>query len=543
MAALHTHHPVALRGPSPLRPGAPALLVDVQADDFATALAAGLKATAWPRFGWPQRLPFDQLAAMGAVRALYQPIHRRFNLVLLDTHCAAFGAPRLDPRKIESSGFVVRRWVGPDPASGMPDATAISRPEHWQAWIERDGEAAGWQRFASQQHFDADPDPARRATGRTGNPVIDAALEAQGSAWPAEAGQRLYPLPPDVCTHARRTLLYGLVPASEAQRTRSASVVDYSAMRAPGPARDDFVAHLSPYLRPAAGARTLPAGGTSFDSTWLADEQALEADAPEPSSEALRRAQFTAFIRQLALEFDVGAGAGQSLEPLLDELQIVRILRSGPTTTRAQSSARAFILACVRVVREKNAPAVTMPDEWLAVPTGWTNRFVAGALAVLESRSAQSSLLQGRFDDAEALYSIRAFVRVKDDPACPPRLVWSEMSPLYRIAPWHASTGSPQARIALPPLTAQSLRSMKPNVAFELPPELQSLLARNSPKSLLEGKAGQGSEIGLSWLCSFSIPIITICAFIALNIILSLLDFVLRWMPLVKICLPIPRKR
>jgi hypothetical protein len=84
---------------------------------------------------------------------------------------------------------------------------------------------------------------------------------------------------------------------------------------------------------------------------------------------------------------------------------------------------------------------------------------------------------------------------------------------------------------------------MKPNVAFELPPSLQNLLANNAPADLLDGKGKDGGSLGIGWLCSFSIPIITICAFIALNIVLSLLNLFLRWMPFVKICLPIPTKK
>ena len=37
-----------------------------------------------------------------------------------------------------------------------------------------------------------------------------------------------------------------------------------------------------------------------------------------------------------------------------------------------------------------------------------------------------------------------------------------------------------------------------------------------------------------------SIPIITICAFIVLNIFLSLFDLFFSWMLFIKICLPIP---
>ena len=45
---------------------------------------------------------------------------------------------------------------------------------------------------------------------------------------------------------------------------------------------------------------------------------------------------------------------------------------------------------------------------------------------------------------------------------------------------------------------------------------------------------------GIGMVCSLSIPIITICALLLLMIIVSLLDFVFRWMPWFFMCLPIP---
>ena len=41
-------------------------------------------------------------------------------------------------------------------------------------------------------------------------------------------------------------------------------------------------------------------------------------------------------------------------------------------------------------------------------------------------------------------------------------------------------------------------------------------------------------------ICSLSIPIITICALILLMIMVSILDYVLRWLPYFFICFPIP---
>jgi hypothetical protein len=550
MAAMaEATHAVRLRGAYRQRAGAPALLPDVEAEDFVGVLGQAIRRSEWPRFGWPATLPIAPLPLHGAPRALFQPIHRRFNLVLLDTHCDVFGTPRLDPRKIDSAGFVVRRWIGPDAARQMPGAEELATPAHWQAWQQSGGEPLGWAPLRDARDFDADPDPARRPLPHTGNALVDAQLASRQAARAGEAVNRLYPLAPEINDHARRTLLYGLVPAGEAQRKASAKAVDYDAARAPGEARDGFVAHLSPYLRSAGVTRTLPDAGGWFDASWVDGQGDVMLDAATDAgsgSNALQRAQFTAFVRQLALEFQIDSARAAPLRRLLDEVPLRR--RRSPVPPPGHDpferiDTSDFLVGCARLFGDETAPAVRMPERFGPVTATWLQRFVDAALDLLDARSVEARTLESRFDDDGALYAIRAFVRVKRDDGCPPLLVWSEMTPLYRIAPWFASTGAPQARIALPPFDKASLRAMKPNVAFELPPSLQNLLMNNDPADLLAGKGKKGSELGIGWLCSFSIPIITICAFIALNVILSLLNIFLRWMPFVKICLPIPTKK
>ncbi len=59
-----------------------------------------------------------------------------------------------------------------------------------------------------------------------------------------------------------------------------------------------------------------------------------------------------------------------------------------------------------------------------------------------------------------------------------------------------------------------------------------------------EGKVGSpGPAWGIGMICSFSIPIITLCAFIVLMIFIKLLNIVFWWVPFLKICLPIPVKK
>jgi hypothetical protein len=52
-------------------------------------------------------------------------------------------------------------------------------------------------------------------------------------------------------------------------------------------------------------------------------------------------------------------------------------------------------------------------------------------------------------------------------------------------------------------------------------------------------KNANGIDIGM--ICSLSIPIITICALILLTIIITLLDFIFRWVPFFILCFPVPK--
>jgi hypothetical protein len=154
------------------------------------------------------------------------------------------------------------------------------------------------------------------------------------------------------------------------------------------------------------------------------------------------------------------------------------------------------------------------------------------------------SIEEGRYATPERHYVLRSFAHVAHDDGCPPALIWSDYSAPFVIAPWYASGPAPLQRIDLPNvLSANAIKKLKPNVAFNVPPELQNLLNGLNAKDLVEGNGSAGSgNITIKWICSFSIPIITICAFIVLNIFLQLLNIIFQWMAFIKICIPIPSR-
>jgi hypothetical protein len=246
-------------------------------------------------------------------------------------------------------------------------------------------------------------------------------------------------------------------------------------------------------------------------------------------------------LRQLAVEFDAFGDTppGRSLFAALEKITLTYVLRPlefVPRTTRAGT----FLKDASRVLLERDpeAGAMEMPQDWPELAAADRAELLAAMSQSMQARFAAVKGRPGRFDEPDARYVLRAFVRLKAETTCPPKTVWSDYSEPFVIAPWYEGAGTP-AQIALPDVDRNLLKSLKPNVAFVLPPKLQNVLG-GSPKDMMEGKLDD-SGLTLGWICSFSLPIITLCAFICLNVFLSLFDLFFRWMMFIKICIPFPK--
>jgi hypothetical protein len=92
-------------------------------------------------------------------------------------------------------------------------------------------------------------------------------------------------------------------------------------------------------------------------------------------------------------------------------------------------------------------------------------------------------------------------------------------------------------------VSIKDLRKFQRNVSFVMSDQLRRKLGRVSPPAdVTKGDLNPDPGMSLGWICSFSIPVITICAMIVLFIFISLLNIVFWWLPFVKICLPVPLK-
>ncbi len=536
----HHEHSVTLSGPSSRQPGGPALLA-FDETDFVGALDQLLLAAPWPGRGWPTAIATRALGVSAPPR-LYQAVHRRFNLALLDAHCDVFGQPKLDPRRIEGSGLVVRRFIGP----ANPTPADLAQPRHWQGWMGEEPHGLGWTTFAGASDLDADPTATKAPPARTGALVVDRLLAARRRT--VKAVERVVPMwtiKPEVSSACGRTLLFGLIPtaATVEQPTRPLDVrTAFALLRAPGHAqRRAFIDHLSSWLKLEA-AKVPPRPGNSFDRSWL-----TQSSIPDDEDE------FIAFIEQLAYELDGFGRNAARLQPHLDKILLWRFQPSALGTWKyTRMPTLPFLQACARIVRPDlgaDPGSVTMPD--LIGPTPFPvplvehiqpsdliERLTNAAIDSLESVAVETPAPQQVFDDETARYAVRAFIRVRStDPRCPPQLVWSEPSRLFTIAPWFESTGRVPAPIPLPKLDRATLAQLKPNAAFSLPPDVRSLINPNGAPAMLAGNPRRFS-FGIDWVLQLSMPIMTVCALVAMTVVLTLLNMVMGWISFAMILVP-----
>lgn len=545
------HHDVVVAAPRELATSRSPVILERDDEDFVDAVLEELR-TASGRAGLATSIATARTT--DRVLKLYQPIQRRFHLALIDASCDTPGTPRIDPSRIDAAGMVLRR------VRSERDGTRL------EGWMRANGKLRGWLAVDRLGDTQADPVPAVRLAGRaTRVAQIDRVLATRSAEDDSSVlNEHVIPMfvaPPDVCAQAGRTLVYGVVQTTSSEL--ASSPPDTAAVfEGFGPQSQAFSDHLVQPLR--GQAYSFPRAGESFDSTWF---EAIEqpGDAPPggtvsgspvtmggnlfASIRSERTSQrenaplhrFVLLLRQVAIEFDAFGDSTQSrtLFAALEKITLSYVLRPGEFVART-IRAGTFLREASRVLLERDpaADAMEMPQDWPALDAAERAELLAAMSQSMQARFAAVKGRPGRFDEPDARYVLRAFVRLKADAACPPKTIWSDYSEPFVIAPWYEGAGTP-AQITLPDVDRNLLKSLKPNVAFVLPPKLQNILG-GSPKDMMEGKLDD-SGLTLGWICSFSLPIITLCAFICLNVFLSLFDLFFRWMMFIKICIPFPK--
>lgn len=541
MSAPAPHHLTAVAAPRGLGDAAGPLILDREDDDFIGAVLGELGSEAGrAKLRGTVAKPPDKEQTL----KLFQPVQRRFHLALIEAWCDTAGTPRLDPSKVEAAGLVLRRV--------RHDA---QRREFHEGWMKAGGVLRGWlaiDRLGPERDsfgaLNADPQPATRLARRdTGVKPVDRALRALAADSDAslleEQFTPLFVAPPEVCRKAGRSIWYGVVQTTSSELAQTGAEVE-TLFGDFGPESADFKNHL---VHPLHGLEwTFPnppqLSSHRFDAHWLdalLKNPVIEADVPVDPDQRERRTQFLQLLRQVAMEFDA-FGASEKSRALLYELAQVRLSyrRVDPGVVARSIDAATFLKQAVDVLFGDQGGSVEMPETWPELSGPARRRLLDAMSAAMLERFRSVKGRPGRYDEPDARYVLRAFVRLKPDGRCAAKTVWTEASEHFVIAPWYETGGNP-VQIALPKLDA--LKKLKPNVSFVLPKELQNLLMGN-PEDLMKGKGSTGG-LDIGWICSFSIPVITFCAFIVLNIFLSLFDLIFRWSLFIKVCIPYPKAK
>ncbi len=481
------------------------------------------------------------------VLKLFQPIQRQFHLAVLEAWCNSPGSPPLDPAKVLSAGMVLRRVAG------------TTR----EGWMRGNGRVRGWLPLARIGGEQADPVvDTRLQRGLTGVAGIDRQLAGRLRGNPDNLLQEtvipLYLAPPDVRLDAGKTLYYGMVPTVSGELSEAAPQLADTGDDAFGPSSDFFRQHLAAPLQGLGFSFPFP--GATLDPYWFDAVEmpgdgipenanpdqwnALIAQPARSNLQAVAMREFIQLLRQLGGEFNAFEG-GAEVTPLQRQLAAMRLImplapgRATPDTVSAFNFLQQA--AAVLLAKDSGVRAPVMPATWPALSRNDTDALCLCLHDAMNARFQAVKGKTGRYDDPAARYVLRAFLRMQCPRGGPPRVVWSAESEPFQIADWYEGAGAPPVQIRLPdPSNRDLLKTLKPNVAFVLPPALQNLLSC-SAKDLMNGKPCAGPNFGLSWICSFNIPIITICAFIVLNIFLSLFNLIFGWMFFIKICIPFPK--
>ncbi|MEK9711619.1 MAG: hypothetical protein VW258_03555 [Thalassolituus sp.] len=565
MNTVHKLHDVALR-PAFFEGGNHATLLRYLDPDFVNRFRQDVHQK---RFSAPQFrdwLEEERHSHHDDTPVLRLPTHRAFHLVCLEVVCQRLGTPALDPQKIASAGFVIRRETS----------------EGQQAWIMEEGEAVGWQ---SRQAPTADPDLSRRLC-RNG------ILHRRPDQF-AFSGEEVHPLHPMTITDDKgkcRTLLFGYVPLGGFYYERNASL----SLSDSAEINDLAIVNL-PWPFGYANGR---------NRSWNRRNDTIQVERGEPTK------AFTELLTHLVNRYHVGEAdrtENADIEALCNDIEFydpdawIRMPLLPSSLTAKQQKLRlgvsnpfgastlnilpvstgqsitGYLKACF--ARGGDNPLV----KWQAdvsnradrvgglqnlgsipkLPQADGSGVLTDSLAITESDAESLRLALGQRlrsltlatakeiplpkfgQDADDRFRIIPFVRSKTDKGGE-QITWADsrsQSDLFRVA----ATFDPEAsRPSLIPMP--SLRDLKRGLAkgasILTPGDTFSVVnALKFKKGVSEETVQIDNNFGatVQWICSFSLPVITIVAMILLMIMVSLLNIIFFWMPWVRICLPFPK--
>ena len=486
-------------------------------------------------FSWEQE---DRMGPeQGHLLKLRRPVHRTFHVVAWDVSCkiltAPSGQPPLAPEKIDSAGFVIRTG---DP--GAPQGFQLVR-----------GKPRGW----SAVEPGVDPDAARqvRALG-----VLLPQPATPSSAYTGEEAFPLHPLAVQDGT-SMHTLLFGYLPIG------GGDYVPPTSATPPTPNTADVPEDL-PWPFGLVDRSNGPPASYRYDQQIAGNQIASQLCAV--LRVLLGRYQF---VEPAAWSDPANAAIVGILDALnfyTDPTPVLsgQALRDWAAAHHAQGSTLGSVLRDTTTAQELLKRLMkAAPQEGVALPASAGVPTNAGNLLVIESVAAQLRAAM-RLRLAQAIttstvaipvpkltsgpsgrYFLVPFVRTVKPDGCP-RISWGAPSEPFAVAAAFDPDAARPSLIEMPGL-ADAKKGLARGATLDMPPDLANLansLSNNAAVQAMWGGNGSApSGGGIRFMCSFSLPVISICAMVMLSVVISLLNIFLGWMAWVKICLPVPSKK
>ena len=450
---------------------------------------------------------------------LYQPVQARFYIIASSLTCRIPGLPDHSINKPagETVAFVVRQ-LRPNPGFTAADCAVYNPLQCTEyAWIP--GDQPVWSAVSG-------PTPA---------PV---------------AGEEQIPLSPALTgsNGTSRRVLTGLIPASRRQQYIGAN----TAGNGTGSTASAGGNALTSDPRMQLFQRQVMATWINLNIWW--NKELEPADQADPNNQASAEQSSALILLDFAnflityLSAAWNAFQDSSQVPSLTPAEAAFYHQLGPALIEALVAAKKFELQF-----ESAGPATTFP------PPGYTpyslvdpanslhpstlKQPLYAALPALSSLSpAPPSLPPIAQNPANPQGDFYFIVRcVYSRPQCKQIIVSQPSQPFLLASYFDSDALARRIQVALPVDTsAAALRKYDKGVVFMISDELRNQMARfQSLKQMTDGPPG-APGVGIGMICSFSIPIITICALILLLVIVIALNIVFFWLPFFKICFPVP---
>ena len=175
----------------------------------------------------------------------------------------------------------------------------------------------------------------------------------------------------------------------------------------------------------------------------------------------------------------------------------------------------------------------------VAVKQQYLSKLSADALRT--QAKAFRQVVRPRYD-ADSLYAVFCYARVAGKDSCEtPQIVWSRRTEVFFLAEPMDMLGLKPVTMRLPDLP-KLLRDVPRMRRARALPFAAMTTPQNSGVVTGEDPKDTAREWGIAWICSFAIPVFTLCAWVMFSLIFSILLAIpgFAWMLLLKICIPVP---